>query len=353
MESDEHVTLHLLRFLTILAKTSFWAVCFHYFGAQALFVVAASWTFMCGIKDVTFARIRLRSIHNPDKRGKATATSIAVEFALLLLRLAILLGMLPVIRLFNDSVASYMAGRSLCLVFWSRETLLTLMRAYGAGGLSPPINFIAAAGGIASILYFAENNRSALDSAISALVIREALIFAGFGLGALAGRLGFRAKQDDFDEDEGDKPANIKGPGDRPVRSAWRVLIADNVVWSRWRIVQFATRAVASGLMGPFGNVGTRLLFTYKKPPAYKHRKQKVATWKLLLGAIAVISLVAGLVLVADRFGFLHLAGIAFAAILFRVVAHALNLAFWRRLDPLVGTRGKLRIAGVRRALRK
>jgi len=96
---------HSVRILTIVAKASFWALCYHYFGSKTLLYVVASWTFLLGVKDVTFVRVRLSSIKNPKKRSRGYMQSVSAELVLIALRIGAIFALSALVAPFNKNVA--------------------------------------------------------------------------------------------------------------------------------------------------------------------------------------------------------------------------------------------------------
>lgn len=335
---------HVARLGNVLARASFWAVCFHYFGSEGFLFVAAAWMFALGVKDLTFARVRLTSLEDPAKRGRAIRRSLLTEAVLFALRLAALVAIALLLRPFNATVAALVWIMTVCPLFWVRETSTTLMRAYRVARLGTYVTLAAALGGLAAIVYFAETGMRGVDAAVGALIIREAIAFVGVTLGAVAGRLGLRVGEDDFqDEEEGQQQFSVTGTGGEEIRSPWKLLIADNVVWSRWRLVQFASRFIASGVLGPFGNIGARLFFTYRQPGAYVHRSERISARKIALFATLSTLVLFALVALGERLGLLHALGITIAGFMFRLASHAANALLWRQLTPFIAKGAKLR----------
>jgi hypothetical protein len=329
---------HGVRIATIIAKASFWAVCYHYFGTKALLYVAASWMFMLGVKDLTFARVRLSSLQNPEKRTEAFRKSVSAELVLIAIRLGAIFALSWFILPFNRNVAEVLPILAVCAGLWARETFIATSMAYGTGSLRVYVAFIAAASSIGSVITFAENNLDAIHSAIWALLIREAVMFTGYAAVALIGAFGIRLQTvDDLDEDEGGDAMPILAPDGREVRSAWKILIADNVVYSRWRLMHFATRFVAHGILGPFGGVATRIAFTYRKPRPYAHHSNRISVGKIVLFVVAAGVIVSAIGFFAQRAGLLQALGIVVAAFVFRLAALGMNLLIWRQLSPIVG----------------
>jgi hypothetical protein len=338
---------HSARILTILAKASFWALCYHYFGSKTLLYVVASWSFLLGVKDLTFARVRLSSIKNPKKRGRGYVQSVSAELVLMALRIGAIFALARLVEPFNAEVAATIPMVAIAAGFWARETMITTANAFGAGSLRIYVALVAAVAGLGSIIYFAENNFDPIHSAIWAMLIREGLTFFGFALVALLGCMGVRTKAaaDDDDDEDGGEAMPIVAPDGREVRAAWKVLIADNVIYSRWRMMHFATRFVAHGVLGPFGGVVARIFFTYRKPKPYEHHTSRLPVGKIMLVTIAAVAVVSGIVIVAERAGLLHAVGTAAAAFLFRVAAMSSNFLLWRQLSPIVGAPKKPRLS--------
>lgn len=330
---------HSVRILTILAKASFWAVCFHYFGTKALLYVVASWTFLLGVKDITFVRVRLSSLKDPAKSGMAFAKSAAAELTLITVRLAALFGLAMIVAPFNKVVAAVIPMMAICAGFWARETFIATAAMHRTGGHRAYVSFVASFAALGSIIYFAENGLDAIHSAIWALLIREGLTFLGFALVALMGCFGIGAKGgiEDVDDEDGGDVATVVSPDGSPVRSAWKLLIADNVIYSKWRMMHFATRLLANGIAGPFGGIATRIAFTYRKPKPYRHHQKRISTVKIVGYGLIAVGLVSAVIYFGERWGLLHAIGIVVAAFLFRVTALTLNLLFWRQLSPRVG----------------
>jgi len=331
---------HGVRVATIIAKASFWAVCYHYFGTKALLYVAASWMFMLGVKDLTFARVRLSSLRNPEKRADAFRKSVAVELVLIAIRLAAIFALSWLIFPFNRNVAAVLPILAVCAGLWARETFIATSMAYGTASLRIYVAFIAVVSCIGCVIYFAENNLDPIHSAIWALVIREAVSFFGFATVALLGTFGVRLQRiDDEDDEDGGDSAPIVALDGREVRSAWKLLIADNVIYSRWRLMHFATRFVAHGILGPFGGVATRIAFAYRKPRPYSHHSKRISVRRIVLFVVAGGVIVSAMAYFAERAGLLHALGVVVAAFVFRLAGLGMNLLFWRQLSPMVGSK--------------
>ena len=337
---------HSVRILTIVAKASFWALCYHYFGSKTLLYVVASWTFLLGVKDLTFVRVRLSSIKNPKKRSRGYVQSVSAELVLIALRIGAIFALSALVAPFNKNVAATIPMLAIVAGFWARETTITTANAFHAGSLRIYVAMVAAFAALGSIIYFAENNLDPIHSAIWAMMVREGLTFFGFALVALLGCIGVRTKgeADDDDDEDGGEAMPIVAPDGRAVRAAWKVLIADNVIYSRWRIMHFATRFLAHGVAGPFGGIVARIFFTYRKPKPYEHHTSRLPVGKIVAVAVAAAIVIAAIVVVAEKAGLLHAVGIAAAAFLFRVVAMSFNLLVWRQLSPIVGAPKKPRL---------
>ncbi|HET9336976.1 MAG TPA: hypothetical protein VFO12_11300 [Sphingomicrobium sp.] len=337
---------HAIRIATIIAKASFWAASFHYFGSKTLLLVAASWMFVLGIKDLTFARVRMPSLKDPAKRARSLRKSVTAELALMALRLGVFAGISAILVPFERNIAAIVSLFTVCAGFWTRETFISIGTAFRTSRWRTYIAFIAAAGAIGSVIYFAENNFDPVRSAIWALLIREAVSFFGYAGVALLGAVGIqppRKKKVPIDEEEEDEDedggaaASVVAADGREIRSAWKLLIADNVIYSRWRMMHFATRLVAHGILGPFGSVATRIAFAYRRPQPYKHHASRIAIGKVIGLSVAAAVTISTIIYLAQRAGLLEALGIVVAAFLFRLVALSLNLLFWRQLSPIVG----------------
>ncbi|HXG80269.1 MAG TPA: hypothetical protein VNJ05_00545 [Sphingomicrobium sp.] len=341
---------HALRVLTIIAKASFWIACYHYFGTKALLMVAAGWTFILGVKDLTFARVRLSMLKDPERRARVLKKSVAAELFLMAFRLGVFFGVAAILVPINRDVAATVSIMAICAGLWTRETFVGLSTAYRMAKWRTVVSFIASTGAIASIVYFAENNLDPVRSAVWALLIREAVTFFGYASVALLGSLGLRpapgAEDLESDEDEdGGESAPVFGPDGREIRSVWKVLIADNVIYSRWRMMNFATRFVAHGVLGPLGGIATRIAFSYGKPGPYQHHASRISTARIVGLAIAATATVSGVIYFAQQAGLLRALGIVVGAFLFRLAAMSVNLLLWRQLSPIVGKQKKSRIA--------
>lgn len=337
---------HSVRILTIIAKASFWAVCYHYFGSKTLLYVVASWTFLLGVKDLTFARVRLSSIKDPKRRRRGYFQSVSAELVLIGLRLGAIFALAGLVEPFNKNVAAIIPMLAIAAGFWTRETMITTANAFHIGSLRIYVALIASLAGLASIIAFAENNLDPIHSAIWAMLVREGLTFFGFALVALLGCMGLRTKAepDDDDDEDGGEAMPIVAPDGREVRAAWKVLIADNVIYSRWRIMRFATRFVAHGVLGPFGGIGARIFFAYRKPKPYAHHASRLPLGKIAAISLAAILVITAIVIAAEKAGLLHAVGIVAGAFLFRVAALSLNFLLWRQLSPIVGAPKKGRL---------
>jgi hypothetical protein len=244
------------------------------------------------------------------------------------------------------------------MIFWSKETLIALASAFGVARWRRYVLLLGNSGALAAIVLLAEFEVGAVVAASTALVLREAIVFTGSLAIVLAGAwLGSSRQEGDGDDEEDDEDdgsvARVLDADGRPVTSATKVLIADNYVYSRWRMVQFWTRTAAHGAFGPFGSIAARFFFTYRKPGPYQHRDQRLPIGRIALIACGVAVAAAVLVYISERAGVLHAVGIVAVAFGLRVVAQSLNLLLWRRLSPLVGSKVKLRVPGLRHLRRK
>lgn len=343
---------HAIRILTIVARATFWIVCYHYFGSRALLLVAAGWTFTLGVKDLTFARVRLSLIRDPTRRARALRKSVAAELALLALRLGAFFGLAAILVPFGSNVAAIVSVLAVCAGLWTRETFVGTSTAFRTGRWRTYVSFVAAVGAIGSVIYFAENNFDAVQSAIWALLIREGVTFFGFAGVALLGAIGIRPRRmqvaemdEEEDDDDGGATQPVFATDGREIRSAWKLIIADNVIYSRWRMMHFATRFVAHGVLGPFGGIATRIAFSYRKPRPYKHHASRIPTGRIVALSLAAAATLSTIFYFAERAGLLTALGIVVAAFLFRVAAMALNLLVWRQLSPIVGRRKEPRSA--------
>lgn len=337
---------HGVRISTIVAKTSFWVLCYHYFGPKTLLYVVASWTFVLGVKDLTFARVRLSSIRNPKKRSRAYVQSVSAELVLLALRVGAVFALVELVTPFNQDVAATLPIIAVVAGFWARETMISTASVFGSGSLRIYVAMVAAFAALGSIFYFAENNLDPVHSAVWAMLVREGLTFFGFALVAILGCIGVRTRgeADDDDDEDGAEAMPILGPDGREIRAAWKLLIADNVIYSRWRIMHFATRFVAHGVAGPFGGVVARIFFAYRKPKPYVHHSNRLPVGKILSSAFAAAVVIMAVVFGAQKAGLLHAVGIAAAAFLFRLAAMSFNFMVWRQLSPIVGAPKKRRL---------
>ena len=340
--SGEVAIKHLLRILTVFAKAGFWVLCYHYFGSEALLNVVAAWIFVLATKDLTFARVRLSNMVRPEKRRSSLVTSISLEAAILVARAVLILAISQILLSFERTVAAIVAGLILCALFWSRETLITLIRAYRVTTLPKYATFAAAASGLVAVVLFAGSGMGAVDATVGALITREAVHLIGYAVIAVIGRTTRRFRQDpaeDSDEEDDDSGATVAviGSDGKEIRSTFKIFIGDNVVYSRWRAMQFGSRFVASGLMGPFGGAISRLFFAYRRPGDYVHKDERMPLGKLALVVVALIAMLALGAYAAARFGLLQAFGIAIAAFVLRIVALGLNILMWSRLAVFVG----------------
>lgn len=308
--------------------------------------------FALGVKDLTFARVRMANLRDPARRAREWRKSVTTELGLMALRLAAFTGLAIILVPFDRNVAAIVSVMAVCAGLWTRETFISTATAFRTGGWRIYVSFIAAAGAIGSVIYFAENNLDAVHSAIWALLIRESVTFFGYAGVAFLGAIGVQPPKkaavpiDEEDEDEdGGAAASIVGTDGREIRSAWKLLIADNVIYSRWRMMHFATRFVAHGILGPFGSVVTRIAFAYGKPRPYRHHESRISAGKIVGLSLAAAITISTTIYLAQRAGLLEAVGIVVAAFLFRLVALTLNLLFWRQLSPIVGRKKALQVA--------
>jgi hypothetical protein len=343
------VAMHGVRIATATFRACFWLVCFHYFGTEALLFVAAAWTFVLAAKDLTAARVRLANMADPIKRRAAIGKSIALELGLLAVRVVIIGLIGAVLPQFNQTVAVLVTALTVCALFWARETMVTLARIYQVGPWLRYATLLSSLTGLALILLFAERDWDPVAGATTALIIREAVTFAGYAVVVLIGKLSGREARaagsvgDEADEDETAGAAPLIGADGREIRSTFKIFIADNVVYSWWRIVQFGTRLLASGLLGPFGSIGSRIFFTYRKPGAFVERKPRPPVGRMILIGGVLATLLALVAVLAQRSGLLHAVGIVAVAFVLRIVGLGLNLLLWRHFRPLITTRDKIR----------
>ena len=214
---------HAIRILTIVAKASFWAACFHYFGSKALLLVAASWMFVLGVKDLTFARVRLTNLNVPAKRARGLRKSVTAELALMALRLGAFTGLAAILVPFERNIAAIVSVMAVCAGLWTRETFIATAMAFHTGKWRLYVSFVAAAGAIGSVIYFAENNLDAVHSAIWALLIREAVTFFGYAGVAFLGAIGIQppkkaavpVDEEDEEDEDGGAAASVVGTDGR------------------------------------------------------------------------------------------------------------------------------------------
>lgn len=333
---------HMLRVLTLIAKASFWAVCLHYFGPEALLKVAAAWFFVLGIKDLTFARVRLSNMARPEKRRTALIKSIILELAILLGRTMLILFISQLLFNFDQIVSEIVSSLMISALFWGRETLVTLARVYHVVNLSKYATFSAAVSGLAAVIVFAHAGMGAVDAVVGALITREIVQFLSCLLIAIIGGSTSRFRHiggGDSDEEDEDSGANVPviGSDGKEISSAFKIFIGDNVVYSRWRALQFCSRVVAAGLMGPFGGIITRLFFAYRRPSPYVHAHQSLRIRQVVLLGFAFVLMLGLAVIIAGRFGLLQAFGLAASAFAFRLAALTANVLLWSRLSVLVG----------------
>ena len=330
-------------FATIAARTGFWLLCIHYFGADALLHLIAAWAFVSAVRDLTFARVRLGDIMDPAKRRRALAASIALEAVLTLIRFLAIRGLAELLSPYNATVGALVAGLALCSLFWARDTLIMSTRVLSVGRLSRYVRLASAVSGLAALFAMAELDYQAVTAAIAALVLREAVLFIGLiGLVAAAPILPRKTaastqEADDEDEEEDDPSGAVDADGPA-ARSAFQDFLADNAVHARWRVVQVGTRALAQGLLGPFGSMATQFFFSFRKPAAYrpKERGNHAKAW---LAGIALFGVILAILALADRLGLLQALGIVALGVGFRIVALGGNLLLWWQLNARLGPR--------------
>lgn len=340
------VSQHLVRLTTVAARTGFWLLAYYYYGAEALLHMAAAWTFISGVRDLTFVRLRLRSLHRRERRRRAMAVSLGTELMLLILRLAIIAGLAATVDRFNASVGSILIGLAPFALLWARETMTNVAHVYRTIALRLHLSLFSALGGLAGIFYGAETGMTAIQAALAGLLAREAIFFAGMWAIALAGKLGLRVEGENHDDEEGGAPESVIGPEGREIRSTWKILIADNAVWSRWRLIQFGVRHLATGLFGPFGAAAARILFTYHQPGSYVHKSARLNGWRVALACVAGAAVVAVAIVLAGEWGLIDALGVTVAAFAFRLAVIVANSLAWRQLAPLVGLEGNLLLPG-------
>ena len=345
--ASAEVAKHVTRIVTATARVCFWLLCYHFYGTEALLFLAAAWTFLLAVKDLTSARVRLRNMADPLKRRTAAVKSVAFEVVLLAARLALIALLGRLLLPFSATVAALVTGLMLCAVFWAKETLLTLARVRGVGTWLRYPALLSALCGLALIAWYAERGLAPVEAATTALIQREAITFAGFAFVVLLGLLrGPRVASDEDDEDEEDgagKALSAIGPDGREIRSTFKVFIADNVVYSGWRIVQFGTRALANGLLGPLGSIASRIFFIYRKPGAFVAGRARPSRARIAALSAILLALAAVVAVVAQRSGLLHAVGIVAAAFVLRIGALVLNLLLWRHFRPLIAMPGRIR----------
>lgn len=355
------VVKHVVRVSTIVARASFWAVCVHYFGAEVLLSAVAAWAFLIGAKDLTFARVRLANMTRPSKRRSAIAKSIALELFILVLRLLVLLLIVRILEPLDGAVSAIVAGLMLCVPFWARETMATFARVRRVKWSSRYVTLASALTGLGAVVVFAHAEVDPLTATVIALVLREAVTFFGFAAAILPVGMSVspaKAARDDEDEedeedededDDGGKAITAIGPDGKPIRSTFKIFLADNIVHARWKISQLGTRVVAHGLLGPFGNIGTRLVYAYRRPAPYVHGAKVLPVRKMVAMGVAAAAVIAIGGYLAGGEGLLNEYGIAVGAVAFRASAVSLNLLLWQRLSGLIGSDVKPRLGRWRR----
>jgi hypothetical protein len=334
---------HFIRIGTILATTSFWLVCAHYFGAKAAFYTGAAWAFALGIKDFTYMRVRLKSADKAERRGKALKTIFLIELLLLLLRMGLMTGLTAILRVYSAQTAIALSGMIAVCFLWMREMFTVMMRAYGVRSLAGYISLTRALTGLVTLIVLAEWNWSAPQAAAGALLTREAVTFVGQALAVFAGKLGLRTKGEAFDDEDGVEQDVIESTDNRTITSQWSLLLADNLVWSRWRWMQFATRNIASGIFGPFGTIGARMLFAYRRPGKYVHGGKRISIIGILAFAIPGMATMIGIYVFAHHHRALTALGITLAGFGFRLFALSLNALFWQQMAKLIGVKIDIR----------
>ena len=346
------VAKHLVRIVTATARACFWLLCYYHFGTEALLFLAAAWTFLLSTKDLTFARVRLRNMADAAKRRTAMVKSLGFELVLLGLRLGLIALLGRLLLPYNFTVAALVSGLMVCAVFWARETLVTLGRVFGVSPWMRYSTLLSSLSGLGLIAWFAERGFEPVQAATTALILREAITFTGFAVVVLLGWSGRRPvdggrtlneQDEDGEEDGAGRALTLIGANGREVRSTFKIFIADNVVHSRWRIVQFGTRALANGLLGPLGSVGSRIFFTYRKPGAFVDHKPRPPLGRIVAMSVALLLVAAVLAYLAYHFDLLHALGILVAAFVLRIAGLGLNLMLWRHFRPLIMTSSRIR----------
>ena len=351
----EDALKHVVRVSTIVARASFWALCFHYFGAEALLSAVAAWAFLIGAKDLTFARVRLANMARPEKRRSALTKSIALELFILALRLVVLALIAWLVRPIDAAVTAVVVGLMLCAPFWARETMATLSKVQRVNWLNRYVTLTSSLAGLGAIILFARAGLEPLRATVIALVLREAVTFFGFIAMLVLGRLGLFRDKDVTDEaeegdDDGGMAVAVIGPDGTEIQSTFKRFLADNFVHSRWKASQLGTRIVANGLLGPFGSIVTRIVYAYRQPGPYVHDSRRMPFHRVALLAVLIGTIVVIGGYLASRSGLLDEYGIMVGAIGFRAVALVLNLLLWQRLSLLVGEDVKARFGRWRRA---
>jgi hypothetical protein len=322
---------HGIRVAIVLTAASFWAVAVLLYGPKRSLFAASAWFVALAIKDAT--NIRVRGPSEQLHGWTRWRWPLAVDFGIAALRGAlVLLAAYGYSQLHEGQpVAHALVTLSWAVLLWPRETVLRVAVRSGVGGATTAASLIRNLVGLSTMALLRWRGYDSGVAVSAALLAREAVAVLVLWIAILFSRThGLRLRRG-FDDEDGVDMIAVATTPDRTV-SPLRGFILDNFAWSRWRMVQYFSRQMAGGVLGPVGNLAVRIGWVFKTPKQATDLPTEGAGLKRVLAISGTLVGFAILAAVAAYYGMLpalKLAGIAYVA---RFVALGVNYAAWAGL---------------------
>jgi hypothetical protein len=323
-----------IRLTTVLASAGFWVLVVILFGPKAALIGGAAWIFSYALRDLFTLRVRI-GVDDAGAMG-AWARPLAADVAATTLRLGALFALqqaLVAVSAEGAAIAASLSVMVFVILGWAREWLLSVAVRAGVGGATASASFLRNLAGLAALGLFSTQGFEPVSAIPAALAIREGVaIVVIFGCIVLARLTGLRLS-DGFDDEDGVDAIEAIVPPGMAQPSRWRQLCIDNLVWARWRWLQFTSRQVAGGVFGPIGNLVMRIGFAFRTPAPYRERhKSRFGMWRKLMSWGGTALSIAVLGWLAHRFDLLPAFGLLGLAYVARFAGLSANYGFWSLL---------------------
>ena len=337
----------LARVLAAVAAVLFWILAAKLHSAEALLIAGGMQMVLLGARDMTYGRFRV-GVDVAQQfgmgLGRMLAAALAIDALTLLARAMLMVAAGYAIAAVLPGSEKFLPAILMALPFlpfWSRETLFLLARHYEVQGAMTFSSLGRHLAGLALLIWLPVSADGGIETVVLAVILREGVAVVVILLCLVLGALGLYRSTEGYDDADGAQ-MNLEGYGEAEASlSLRRRIFIDNFIWSRWRWFQFASRQLASGALGPLGNLSARLVFAFRQPSAAAARSREEAVArsrgkKLLQIVIAV--LVASAAIAYCWYNDL-LSALSFAAIAFvlRTLALRGNYAFWTAVFDRTG----------------